>query len=48
MSFAAETKNELENQIAEVSIQSAGTDYVGGTMRWPVPGYTRITSFHLL
>lgn len=35
---------ELENQIAVVSIDSAGTEYVGGIMRWPVPGYTRITS----
>ena len=35
---------ELENQIAEVSIDSAAVDYVGGIMRWPIPGYSRITS----
>lgn len=35
---------ELENQIAEVSIDSATVDYVGGIMRWPIPGYSRITS----
>lgn len=35
---------ELENDIAAITIDSSGTDYVGGIMRWPVPGYTKITS----
>lgn len=35
---------ELENDIAVITIDSSGTDYVGGIMRWPVPGYTKITS----
>lgn len=35
---------ELEADIALVSLDSAALEYVGGVMRWPVPGYYRITS----
>lgn len=42
---------EYQNQIAEIeteirllAIANVGKDYVGGSMAWPVPGYTRITS----
>jgi len=35
---------EIENEIAILSENSIGGDYNGGTMRWPVPGYSRITS----
>lgn len=42
---------EYQNQIAEIeteikllAIANVGEEYVGGTMAWPVPGYTRITS----
>ena len=42
---------EYQNQIAEIeteirilALASVGEEYVGGTMAWPVPGYTRITS----
>lgn len=42
---------EYQNQIAEIeteirllALANVGEEYVGGTMAWPVPGYTRITS----
>lgn len=42
---------EYQNQIAEIeteirllALANVGEAYVGGTMAWPVPGYTRITS----
>lgn len=42
---------EYQNQIAEIekeirilAIANVSEKYVGGTMAWPVPGYTRITS----
>lgn len=42
---------EYQNQIAEIeteirllALANIGEEYVGGTMAWPVPGYTRITS----
>lgn len=42
---------EYQNQIAEIeteirllALANIGEQYVGGTMAWPVPGYTRITS----
>ena len=42
---------EYQNQIAEIeteirllALANVGEQYVGGTMAWPVPGYTRITS----
>lgn len=42
---------EYQNQIAEIeteikllALANVGEEYVGGSMAWPVPGYTRITS----
>ncbi len=42
---------EYQNQIAEIeteirllAIANVGEDYVGGSMAWPVPGNTRVTS----
>lgn len=35
---------EIENEIAILAENSIGGDYNGGTMRWPVPGYSKITS----
>lgn len=34
----------IEKEIVMLTTASIGTDYVGGIMAWPVPGYTRITS----
>ena len=34
----------VEKEIRLLSIASVGTEYIGGIMDWPVPGYTRITS----
>ena len=34
----------IETEIRLLSIANVGKEYVGGTMAWPVPGYTRITS----
>lgn len=42
-----ESINELrliEKEIVMLTTANIGTDYVGGVMAWPVPGYTRITS----
>lgn len=35
---------EIEAEIKMLAINSISSDYVGGTMQWPVPGYTTITS----
>ena len=35
---------QIESEIAAVSLESISPDYIGGDMRWPVPGYSRITS----
>ena len=35
---------DIETEIRLLAIANVGKDYVGGTMAWPVPGYTRITS----
>lgn len=35
---------EIETEIRLLSIANVGSEYVGGSMAWPVPGYTRITS----
>lgn len=35
---------QIESDIAAVSLESISPDYIGGEMRWPVPGYSRITS----
>lgn len=40
-------QNEIENiekEIRFLSIANVGSEYIGGSMAWPVPGYTRITS----
>lgn len=35
---------EIETEIRVLALANVGEVYVGGTMAWPVPGYTRITS----
>lgn len=35
---------QIEADLSEISLDSIGADYIGGDMRWPVPGYSRITS----
>lgn len=35
---------QIESDIAAVSLESISPDYIGGDMRWPVPGYSKITS----
>lgn len=35
---------EVESEIRLLSLASNNTEYVGGIMVWPVPGYTRISS----
>ena len=35
---------DIETEIRLLAIANIGEDYVGGSMAWPVPGYTRITS----
>ena len=34
----------IEKEIKLLSIANVGSEYIGGIMEWPVPGYTRITS----
>ena len=34
----------IEREILTLSLANVGSEYIGGTMAWPVPGYTRITS----
>lgn len=34
----------VEAEIAQVTKANIDTEYIGGEMAWPVPGYTRITS----
>lgn len=34
----------IEKEIRFLSLANIGSQYIGGTMAWPVPGYTRITS----
>lgn len=34
----------IEKEIRFLSIAEIGSEYIGGAMVWPVPGYTRITS----
>lgn len=36
--------NDIEAEIVMLTTANIGTDYAGGAMVWPVPGYTRITS----
>lgn len=35
---------EIENEIKSLLLNNSTTQYIGGIMAWPVPGYTRITS----
>lgn len=35
---------EINKQILELAQQGINTQYIGGELAWPVPGYTRITS----
>lgn len=35
---------EIETEIRLLALANVSVQYVGGTMAWPVPGYTRITS----
>ena len=35
---------DVEFEIKKLALANVGERYVGGTMAWPVPGYTRITS----
>ena len=34
----------INDQILELAKQGLDTDYIGGELAWPVPGYTKITS----
>lgn len=36
--------SEIETEIRLLALANVSEQYVGGTMAWPVPGYTRITS----
>ena len=36
--------NEINQEILELAKEGLETQYIGGEMAWPVPGYTRITS----
>ena len=36
--------SEIEAEIKLLALNSISTDYIGGAMNWPVPGYTTITS----
>ena len=35
---------QVENEIKKLALLSVNSNYVGGTMSWPVPGYTRVSS----
>ena len=36
--------SEIEAEIKMLLLNSISKDYIGGAMRWPIPGYTNITS----
>ena len=36
--------NDIEAEIVMLTTANVGSDYAGGAMAWPVPGYSRITS----
>ena len=35
---------QVEAEISKITTANLGTNYIGGQMAWPAPGYTRITS----
>lgn len=37
---------EIEAEIKMMALNSIGSDYMGGAMTWPVPGYTSLTSLY--
>lgn len=41
--YQTEIEN-VEKEIRALNIANVGSEYIGGKMAWPVPGYTRITS----
>ena len=41
--YQSEIEN-VEKEIRALNIANVGSEYIGGKMAWPVPGYTRITS----
>lgn len=36
--------NEVNKEILSLALQGIDTQYIGGELAWPIPGYTRITS----
>ena len=38
--------SEIEAEIKMLALNSISSDYIGGAMLWPVPGYTRLTSLY--
>ena len=36
--------NDIESEIVMLTTASIGSEYIGGSMAWPVPGYSRVTS----
>lgn len=36
--------NEIESEIMQITLANLDSEYIGGIMAWPVPGYTIITS----
>lgn len=38
--------SEIETEIRLLALNSIGSDYIGGAMGWPVPGYTALTSLY--
>ena len=36
--------NEINNEILRITLEGIDSEYIGGELAWPVPGYTRINS----
>jgi murein DD-endopeptidase MepM/ murein hydrolase activator NlpD len=36
--------NEINSEILKLSLQNINSEYIGGELAWPIPGYTNITS----
>lgn len=36
--------NDIESEIVMLTTANIGSEYIGGSMAWPVPGYSRVTS----